>query len=119
MWTKRGFKTKIMPFIMGLEGRGGRKTHEGYSDITRKVKVDVPTYGGKIDAATFLDWIITMEDYFDWYEMSDIKWVRFAKMKLIGPDLRRSFKNVKHNPHVHERDIHHSRPTVNGGVGYD
>ena len=33
----------------------------------------------------FLDWIVAIEDYFDCYEMSDIKRVRFAKMKLIGP----------------------------------
>ena len=26
-----------------------------------------------------------MEDYFDWYEMSNIERIRFAKMKLIGP----------------------------------
>jgi len=26
-----------------------------------------------------------MKDYFDWYEMSNIKRVRFAKMKLVGP----------------------------------
>ena len=62
-----------------------RSVQEGYSDITRKVKVDVPSFDGKIDATTFADWIVAMEDYFDWYEMSDIERVRFAKMKLIGP----------------------------------
>ena len=46
-----------------------RNVHEGYSDITRKVKVDVPSFDGKIDATTFSDWIVAMEDYFDWYEM--------------------------------------------------
>jgi len=29
-----------------------------------------------------------MEDYFDWYEMPDIGWVRFAKMKLVGPAMK-------------------------------
>jgi len=33
----------------------------------------------------FPDWIVAMDDYFDWYEMFGIKRVRFAKMKLIGP----------------------------------
>jgi len=32
-----------------------RNVHEGYSDITRKVKVDVPSFDGKIDATTFFD----------------------------------------------------------------
>jgi len=62
-----------------------RSVHEGYSDITRKVKIDVPSIDRKIDATTFSDWIVAIEDYFDWYEMSDIEQVRFAKMKLIGP----------------------------------
>jgi len=62
-----------------------RRVHEGYFDITRKVKVDVRSFDEKIDATTFSDWIVAMEDYFDWYEMSDIERVRFAKMKLIGP----------------------------------
>jgi len=26
-----------------------------------------------------------MEDYFDWFEMSDTEWVRFAKMKPVRP----------------------------------
>ena len=62
-----------------------RTMHEGYSDITRKVKVDVPTYDGRLEANTFSDWLIAMEDYFDWYGMSDIECVHFAKMKLVGP----------------------------------
>ena len=49
------------------------------------MKVDVPSFDGKIDATTFSDWIVAMEDYFDWYKKSDIERVRFAKMKLIGP----------------------------------
>jgi len=55
-----------------------------YSDITRKVKVDIPSLVGKIDATTFSDWMVDIEDYFDGYEMSGIERVRFAKMKLIG-----------------------------------
>jgi len=62
-----------------------RNAREGYSDITWKVKVDVPSFDGKIDAITFSDWLGTMEDYFDWYEMSNIEWAQFAKMKLVGP----------------------------------
>jgi len=42
------------------------------------VKVDVPPFDGKIDC------VVAMEDYFDWYEMSEIEHVRFAKMKLVG-----------------------------------
>ena len=50
-----------------------RSFHEGYSNITRKVKVDVPSFDWKIDATTFSDWIVAIEDFFDRYEMSDIE----------------------------------------------
>ena len=49
--------------------------HRGYFDITRKVKVNVPSFDGKIDATTFSDWLVAMDDYFDKYEMSNIKQV--------------------------------------------
>ena len=60
-----------------------RNVHERYSDFTRKVKVNVPSFYGKIDATTYFDWLVAMEDYLDCYEMFDIKRVRFAKMKLV------------------------------------
>jgi len=47
--------------------------YEGYSNITRKVKVDVLFFDGKIDVTTFSDWIVAIEDYLDWYEMYDIE----------------------------------------------
>jgi len=41
-----------------------RSVHEGYFDITRKVKGKVSSFDGKIDVTTFSDWIVAMEDYF-------------------------------------------------------
>lgn len=37
-----------------------------------------------------------MEDYFDWYGMSDIERVRFAKMKLIG-SAKKDWHSVQRN----------------------
>jgi len=42
-----------------------RSVHKGYSDVTRKVKVDVRSFDGKIDATIFSYWIVAMEDCFD------------------------------------------------------
>ena len=53
-------------------------------DITKKVRVEVPDFLGKIDPRVFCDWLATMDDYFEWYEMTEDRKVRFAKMKLIG-----------------------------------
>jgi len=54
-------------------------------NIIRKVKVYAPSFDRKIYATTFSDRIDAMKHYFDWYEMSDIERVRFAKIKVIRP----------------------------------
>jgi len=32
------------------------------------VKVDVPCFDEKKDVTTFSNWLVAMEDYFDWYD---------------------------------------------------
>ena len=32
----------------------------------------------------FSDWLVVIEEYFDWYEMIDSERVRFDKMKLTN-----------------------------------
>ena len=32
----------------------------------------------------FFDWLVSIEEYFDWYEMIDSVRIRFAKMKLTN-----------------------------------
>ncbi|RVX11312.1 hypothetical protein CK203_019753 [Vitis vinifera] len=53
-------------------------------DITKKVRMEVPDFEGKVDATQFADWLAAIEEYFDWYDMIDDRRVRFAKMKLVG-----------------------------------
>lgn len=31
-----------------------------------------------------MDWLRSMDQYFDWYDMNDARRIRFAKMKLTG-----------------------------------
>jgi len=42
-------------------------------------------FDGKMDTTSFSDWLVSMEDYFDWYEMFDVERVQFAKIKVVGP----------------------------------
>ena len=48
----------------------------------KKVKVSVPEFYGRMDLNAFFDWLVAIEEYFDWYEMIDSGQIRFAKMKL-------------------------------------
>ena len=53
-------------------------------DITKKVRMEVPDFEGKVDATQFVDWLAAIEEYFNWYDMMDGRRVRFTKMKLVG-----------------------------------
>uniref|UniRef100_A0A5B7BML6 RNA-directed DNA polymerase n=1 Tax=Davidia involucrata TaxID=16924 RepID=A0A5B7BML6_DAVIN len=73
-----------------------RHYQDDSSDITRKVKIDAPSFDGKLDPNVFLDWLADIEDYFEWYDMSDYQRVRFAKMKLVG-SAKRYWQGVQTN----------------------
>ncbi|MQM16833.1 hypothetical protein Taro_049791 [Colocasia esculenta] len=46
--------------------------------------LDVPTFDGSLDPKVYLDWEAAMDRYFQWYDMTDGRRVRFAKMKLLS-----------------------------------
>ena len=48
------------------------------------VKIEAPSFDGQLDPTKFLDWLADMDHYFEWYDMSEERRVRFAKMKLVG-----------------------------------
>ena len=58
--------------------------YDATKDITKKVRVDVPDFDGRIDPQAFSDWLATLERYFEWYDMPDERKVRFTTMKLVG-----------------------------------
>ncbi|GFS42606.1 hypothetical protein Acr_00g0080840 [Actinidia rufa] len=48
------------------------------------INVEAPTFNGRLDPKAFTDWIREMDHFFEWYNLSDDRKVRFAKMKLIS-----------------------------------
>ena len=48
----------------------------------KKVNVSASEFDGRMDPNAFSDWLVSIEEYFDWYEMIDSERVRFATMKL-------------------------------------
>ena len=49
------------------------KIFELDDDVTKNVRLEVAEFYGKLNLIAFLDWIISMEDCFDWYEMPKIE----------------------------------------------
>jgi len=49
----------------------------------KNIKLDVSNFDGRIDPQYYLDWVMSLEHYFKWYEMYQEQRVRFAAMKLV------------------------------------
>ena len=41
-------------------------------------------FDGRLDPKYYLDWVMSLECYFKWYEISQERRVCFAAMKLVG-----------------------------------
>ncbi|CAL8990389.1 unnamed protein product [Prunus brigantina] len=88
--------------------------HRGYEQnpderVMRSVKVDAPNFDGELNPKALLDWLATMDRYFEWHDMSEARRVRFAKIKLVGqaglsglrPELQREL--IPHTMNTLER----------------
>ena len=76
---------RYQPRVSGVWGRDqDRQVRQPQRDITKQVKVNAPEFDGRMDPNVFSDWLVSIEEYFDWYEMIDSERVRFAKMKLTN-----------------------------------
>ena len=60
------------------------KLFEQDDDVTKKACLEVVEFYGKLNPTTFSDWIMSMEDYFDWYAMPENRKIHFVKAKLKG-----------------------------------
>ena len=76
---------RYQPRVSDVWGRDqDRQVRQPQRDITKQVKVNAPEFDGRMDPNVFTDWLVSIEEYFDWYEMIDSERVRFAKMKLTN-----------------------------------
>jgi hypothetical protein len=55
-----------------------------FDEATKRVRVHIPDFHGKLDPYTFQDWLTSLEDYFEWFGLAAERKVRFVKMKLKG-----------------------------------
>ena len=67
-----------------MENQRRTTLFELYDDVTKNVCLEVAEFYGKLNLTAFLDWIMLMEDYFDWYAMPENRKIHFVKAKLKG-----------------------------------
>ena len=68
--------------MMGNQRRG--RTFEQDDDVTKKVCLEAAELYRKFNPTTFLDWVVSMENYFDWCVVPENRKVCFVKAKLKG-----------------------------------
>ena len=52
--------------------------------VLRNVKVEAPSFDGSLDFKEYLDWEVDIDHFFEWYDMSEVQKIKFAKIKLIS-----------------------------------
>ena len=71
-------QSSVFNWINDLLQRGQYETYDTVGDITKKIKIEVPDFEGKVNLTVFADWLDSIEEYFDWYDMADNRRVRFT-----------------------------------------
>ncbi|GFS36272.1 NAD(P)-binding Rossmann-fold superfamily protein [Actinidia rufa] len=77
-------QSSVFDWTNDLLQRGQYETNDTARDITKKIKMEVLDFEGQVNPTVFADWLASIEEYFDWYDMANDGRVRFAKMKLLG-----------------------------------
>ena len=47
------------------------------------IRIEDPTFDGCLDPKVFIDWVKKMDQYFEWYEMTEGRKFKFAKLRLV------------------------------------
>lgn len=69
-----------------------------HDDTMWQVRVEVLDFYRKLDPYAFQDWITSLEDYFDWFGITNDPRVHFIKMKLKG-QVRMWWQSVEEQLH--------------------
>ena len=63
--------------MVGNQKRG--KCFEQDDDVTKNVHLEVVEFYRKLNSTAFLDWIMSMEDYFNWHVILKNRRVCFVR----------------------------------------
>ena len=60
----------------------------------RNIRLDAPTFDGSLNPKVYLDWEGEMDQYFEWYDMTEERKYKFAKLRLVH-QARLYWKNIE------------------------
>lgn len=57
--------------------------HDPFGNITKKNQVNVMVFGGRLGHQKIFNWLVSLDDYLEWYELQ-LSNSSVLKMKLMG-----------------------------------
>ena len=64
-----------------------RRAHQEFAEMEdrafKSIRLEAPTFDGTLDTKVYLDWEKEMDQYFEWYEMTEGRKFKFAKLRLV------------------------------------
>ncbi|XP_038691133.1 uncharacterized protein LOC119989586 [Tripterygium wilfordii] len=63
---------------------GHPRQYDHYTDVSRRVKLEVSDFSGNMEPNEFKDWLTALEEYLQWYSVPDWSKVQLVKAKLKG-----------------------------------
>jgi len=59
-------------------------TADADAQYIKSVKIDAPSFEGRLVSQVYINWQLAMDRYFSWHDMSKSRNIRLAVMKLTG-----------------------------------
>ena len=67
--TQRVPQESILEWARDILERRQDEPYDTTGDITKKVRMKVLDFEGRVDPMVFSNWIASIEEFFDWYDM--------------------------------------------------
>ena len=82
-WNNQSWQETCRQFMQRILEENDHDEYQGrWDDITKKVCIDFLNFYGFMDVEVSSNWITTLEDYFEWYNMDEDERVPFVKMTM-------------------------------------
>ena len=71
-----------------------RPNHDPVDQTFRDIRVEAPMFDGSLNPKVYIDWEGKMDQYFEWYDMTEKRKCKFAELRLVR-EARLFWENVE------------------------
>ena len=67
----------------GFEPHPRRPNHDPVDQTFRDIRVEAPMFDGSLNPKVYIDWEVKMDQYFEWYDMTEQRKCKYAELRLV------------------------------------